>query len=159
MSAQDNYLQSAVHSASTIGLMILLYDRLVTDLRLAVEAMKNSDIEKRCEHMNHAFLVLEALGSYLDMEQGGETAASLNRFYGVVRSHCIVAQVQNAPDMLEKQIEAILEVRQAWQQVENKSASKPAQPQVAAQAPYGNSGPAAMLENPSEDAPASSWTA
>jgi flagellar protein FliS len=157
--AQDNYLRSAVESASPIGLTIMLYDRLVTDLRVAVEAIRNSDIEKRCAQINHALLVLNALEGQVDPEHGGDTAARLTQFYGVVRNQCVIAQTQNAPEILEKQIELILQVREAWHQVESRPAPAAVQGQAATLDPYSSSGPAAMAQNTSEDRPSSSWTA
>lgn len=157
--AQDSYLRSAVESASPIGLTIMLYDRLVTDLRVAVEAIKNNDIEKRCAQINHALLVLGCLEGQVDPEHGGDTAARLTHFYGLVRSQCVLAQTQNASEILEKQIELILEVRQAWQQVESRPAPAAMQAQPAGVDPYSNTGAAAMAQNTSEDRPSSSWTA
>jgi flagellar secretion chaperone FliS len=155
---ERKYMVSAVLGASPIGLTILLYDRLVTDIRLAIVAMQSRDIEKRCAHINHAFLILGQLENGLNMESGGETAASLARFYACTRAKLIEGQVKLSSEILEKQIELILQVRSAWQQVENGSSAQAqnrAVPTERAQA-----SPALMFQSvPDDGSHASSWTA
>lgn len=72
-----SYQSAAVQSAGPIGLVILLYDRLVTDLNSASQAIRKNDIEGRCKAANHAFQVLQHLEGSLDMVNGGETARAL----------------------------------------------------------------------------------
>jgi flagellar protein FliS len=125
------YQRVAVQNASAIGLTILLYDRLVVDIQSAIAAMQKSDIAKRCEVINHAYLILGQLESNLNMEEGGETATSLAAFYFHVRAKLLEAQGKNSPKMLQEQIELILEVRSAWYQVESQGAATAAQEAIA----------------------------
>jgi len=125
-----SYQKAAVESASPIGLVIILYDKLVSDLKKAIAAMRRNDIESRCNTMNHAMLVLQHLQGSLDMTNGGEAAQSLTQFYNCLRIAFMDAQVKMKPEILEQQIELILQVRQAWNQVECPAGSS--QPQSAA---------------------------
>lgn len=114
------YQRVAVENASPRSLTILLYDRLVADIQSAIAAMKKGDIEKRCNIINHAFLILQQLQSGLNMEDGGETAQSLEMFYRYVHSTLILAQAKNSTDALQEVIERILQVRSAWYEVESR---------------------------------------
>jgi flagellar protein FliS len=115
---EKTYRRAAVQNATPIGLVIILYDLLVGDLRRAVAAMRAREIEVRCVELKHAFLVLQQLEGSLDMEKGGEAARGLSRFYSFVRAQLMQAQLQNKPELLERQIELILDVRTAWMEVD-----------------------------------------
>lgn len=119
------YLRSAVQSASGVGLVIILYDLLIADLERAIAAMAQGEIEKRSAEIKHAFLVLQQLEGSLQMEEGGEAAKNLANFYSALRCKILEAQIKVSPEMLRRQIELILSVRAAWQQVD------PSSPQVA----------------------------
>ncbi len=55
----------------------------------------------------------------LDMENGGETALKIKRFYAHVRGQMLLAQFKLSPAILHKQIEIVLDVREAWQQLDS----------------------------------------
>jgi flagellar protein FliS len=117
--AELKYLRAAAQSATSVGLVIMLYDLLIADLERAIAAIAERDIEKRSAEINHAFLVLQQLEGSLDMKKGGQTATHLSRFYSVLRCNILEAQIKVSPDILRKQIELILNVREAWQQVDS----------------------------------------
>ena len=149
------YRQAAVQNATPVGLVIIQYDILVRDVRDAIAALHSKDIEKRCAALNHAFLVLGCLQSSLDMEKGGAAARNLSRFYSYLRGRLLEAQIKGSAEILSRQIDLILQVRQTWQQVDTSpsaTASKAAAPLPAnvARHPYGNL---------AEDRASSSWSA
>lgn len=113
-----NYRKAAVMNASPVGLVIILYDTLVGDLTRAIEAMEKGDIEGRSAQIKHALLVLHQLEGSLDMEKGGDAAVSLSRFYSFLRGKLLEAHIKVQPEVLKQQIEMVLDVRQAWQQVD-----------------------------------------
>lgn len=115
---ESTYRNCAVSGASPIGLMIALFDRLIADFQRAAEALRGDDIGTRCREMNHATLVLARLESWLDMENGGESARDLARFYAHLRAKMIEASVKRSAGILEAQIGLILHVRSAWQQLD-----------------------------------------
>ena len=75
-----SYRKSAIEGASSIGLIIALFDTLAGDLRRAAAAIRKNDIEKRCKELDHASLVLGQLASWVDMDKGGESAKTLAGF-------------------------------------------------------------------------------
>jgi len=98
--------------------MIVLFDTLVGDLRRAACALRKSDIEARCKELNHATLVLGQLESWIDPNSGGESAETLSRFYAYLRAKMLEASVNKSAAVLDQQIEMILHVRSAWQQLD-----------------------------------------
>ena len=117
-STETSYRNAAIQGATTIGLMIALFDRLVGDFRRAAMALRNNDIETRCREFNHAALVLGQLESWLDLKNGGESAQTLSRFYAYLRAKMMESAGIKSASLLEAQIDMILHVRSAWQQLD-----------------------------------------
>jgi flagellar secretion chaperone FliS len=112
------YLRAAVQNASSAGLVVILFDQLISDLKRAIAAMESRDVETRSAELKHGFLVLAQLQGSLDMENGGEAAVHFSRFYSAVRSAMMEAHLKASPEILIRQIGLLLDVRQAWQQVD-----------------------------------------
>ncbi len=106
-----------------MGLVVLLYEQALEDLRHAVAALEKKDIEARTLHINHAILVIGQLQASLDMQQGGEVARNLQDFYNVVRCGLVEAQAQGAAEEIKKQISLLMLVREAWVEVERELAT------------------------------------
>lgn len=123
-----SYRKSAIEGASSIGLIIALFDTLAGDLRRAAAAIRKHDIEKRCKELDHASLVLGQLESWVDAEKGGESAQSLVQFYGYLRAQMMEASVSQSAAVLDAQIEMVLHVRSAWQKLDNVPQPSPGTP-------------------------------
>ena len=109
------YKEASTQQASPVGLVILLYDGLVRDLKNAVSAMHAGNIEERCRSLKHGFVLLQQLELLLDAERGGVTAEKLRRFYRHLRGEMLKAQFERSPARIERQVALILDVREAWQ--------------------------------------------
>jgi len=126
---RKNYLQAAVAGASPVGLVILLYERLITDLTRALAAMEKGDTETRVAEINHAFLILGQLEGSLDSAQAPEAARTQALFYQVARSRILEAHLKSSREMLEGQIGLFNDVRAAWEQADRvRNAMLPAAP-------------------------------
>ena len=112
------YLRAAAQHATSVGLVIILYDLLLHDLELAITAFKDRDIEGRTREIKHSFLVLQQLEGSLDKEGGDEAAKHLASFYSFLRSKILEAHIKASPEILREQIELVLDVRKAWHQVD-----------------------------------------
>jgi flagellar secretion chaperone FliS len=121
-----SYRKLAIEGASPIGLLVALLDQLISDLRKAASALHKNDIETRCQGLNHASLVLAQLESWIDRENGGDTAQLLARFYAMIRAKMMEASIKKSAEVLEKQIEEILHVRTSWQKLDSDPVSPPA---------------------------------
>jgi flagellar secretion chaperone FliS len=115
---ESRYLRAAVEGASSVGMVTMLYDRLVADLQRAIVAIQQHDIETRCAQMKHAFLIVQQLEGSLDHENGGEAARNLSALYSYARAKMLEAQIKENTHTLEKLIGHFVEVRGAWQQVD-----------------------------------------
>jgi flagellar protein FliS len=123
-----SYRKSAIEGASSIGLIIVLFDTLAGDLRRAAAAIRKNDIEKRCRELDHASVVLGQLESWVDRDKGGDSAQALAQFYGYLRATMMEASATQSATLLESQIDTILQVRSAWQKLDNAAQGPPGMP-------------------------------
>ncbi len=118
LDASSAYRRTDGHSAGPIRLVILLYEQLIQDLQRAVAAMEKKDVARRTNELDHALRVVGQLQGTLDMQQGGEVARNLDNYYYSLRVSLLQAQIRVLPAELRRQIEILLELREAWVQVE-----------------------------------------
>ena len=121
------YQLAAVPSANSVQLVCMLYDTVVRDLTRAIKAIETGDVEARTSEVKHALLVLQQLEAFLDMENGGEAAVNLSRFYAISRAMIMQGQGKIDASLFQKQIVLFLDVRSAWEQA-NVRAAEPSEP-------------------------------
>lgn len=122
--AKSSYRRGAVEGASPVRLVILLYEQLTEDLRLAVMAIEQQDTQARTRHLSHAHEVLGLLQGCLDMNAGQQVADNLGRFYGMLREGLLKVQFHPNALVLDKYRAQLLSLREGWIEVERKSASE-----------------------------------
>jgi flagellar protein FliS len=116
------YQIAAVPGANSVQLVCMLYDTVVRDLTRAIKAIETGDVEARTSEVKHALLVLQQLEAFLDMENGGEAAVNLSRFYALSRAMIMQGQGKIDASLFQKQIALFLDVRSAWEQVNARGA-------------------------------------
>ena len=119
------YRAGAVQGASPVGLVIQLYDQMIQDLARALQALEQGNPERRTREINHALTVIAWLQGTLDMERGGVIARNLERFYSTVRARLVEAQGAASQEILQEQIDLLVDLRQAWTEVERDLSHKP----------------------------------
>jgi flagellar secretion chaperone FliS len=112
------YREADARGATSLRLVVLLYEQLMQDLRQASRAIEQSNIELRSNRINHALDVACLLQATLNMEKGGKVARDLAHFYEVFRSRLCDAQMQSSKEILAGLITDVLTVREAWSEVE-----------------------------------------
>lgn len=112
------YRVTAGTTATPVRLVIMLYEQLIKDMRRALTAIEKKDVEGRSREISHALLVLGQLQGTLNYDRGGEVAANLDRLYFLMRADLVEAQFRLAPYLLQKHMKSLIELREAWQQVE-----------------------------------------
>ncbi len=124
---RNAYRESAARGASPVGQVVLLYGQIVNDLRSAIAAVEQNRIEDRTTSINHAMVVVGYLQSTLNFEVGGDVAPNLDRFYTMVRRKLLEAQFQTSKEILNEQIALLLDLREAWVEVDRATSAPSAQ--------------------------------
>jgi flagellar secretion chaperone FliS len=131
------YREADVRGASPVRLVVLICEQLIEDLRQAVRALEQNDIERRTNQINHAILVIGHLQSGLDFDRGGKVAHDLDHFYNVMRQNLVQVQFSPSEAGLTQQITDLLGIREAWLEVEraeNVASTSAHVPSIAARA-------------------------
>ncbi len=116
--ARSAYRENAVSGLSPVGQVIVLYEQIVSDLRRAAKAIDDHNVEDRTNAINHATLIVGHLQNKLDFDAGADVARNLERFYNLMRQRLSDAQLQASTQILNEQIGLILDLRDAWKEVD-----------------------------------------
>jgi flagellar protein FliS len=154
------YHQNTAIGASPVGQVVALYDAILRDLRRASAAIEASQIEKRCNAINHALTVIGELQGVLDFERGGEVARHLNSFYNVTRAKVTHAGVTSALDELKELIGMFTRMRAAWSKVERTVGTSEPPPEFRiASKPQASVAQNVPVQNEEAPGPSGRWSA
>ena len=115
----QKYLAQQIMSASPAKLVAMLYERAITLLREAVEAIEAGDVERRWRSNAKATEVIGHLWGTLDRERGGEVAENLNRLYGFMMMRLTMIDVENNAQAAHEVIELLEPLRRSWEELAN----------------------------------------
>jgi flagellar protein FliS len=119
MNPRTAYREDTARGAHPVQLVVLLYEQMIEDLRQAVNAIDQNNVELRTNKINHAISVIGYLQSSLNKETGRQVALNLERFYDQLRGNLAIAQFQVSRAILSQQITDLLALREAWSAVES----------------------------------------
>lgn len=109
------YAQDATETVSPARLLTMLYDRLVSDLAAAEQAMIAGDIATTGSRLGHAQEILLELHSTLDLKVWPE-GEPLARLYLWLVSELMQARLKRAPQRVADCRALVEPLRQAWTQ-------------------------------------------
>jgi len=93
------YQRARVMSATPVGLVVLLYERLMADLKGAAIAIRVGDVETRANRLQNATDILFELLGALDEDAGGEVTQRLSALY-----HYMIVRIGEAGRTMEPQV-------------------------------------------------------
>jgi flagellar secretion chaperone FliS len=116
-SPAHRYKEVAVKTANPLQLVVMMYDAAILSLKEAKEQVCRKDIAGRARSINKCISIISELQSCLNIKQGGEIAASLDRLYDYMKRRIFTANVQQSIEPLEE-IDALLgNLRSAWSEL------------------------------------------
>jgi flagellar biosynthetic protein FliS len=95
--ASQAYQRHSDSSLTPLQIVVELYKGMLRNVRSAKECYEMGKLDVMSNHIIKTFDVLEALQGNLDLQNGGEDAAFLNRFYNVVFSALSLATAKPDP--------------------------------------------------------------
>lgn len=103
--ALQTYQKKSDESLTPLQIVVELYKGMIRHTQAAKKSYEAGRLDEMTNSITKVFNILEGLQSNLDMEQGGEDAAFLNRFYTVIFS--ALSQATAKPEPVEE-FDAIL---------------------------------------------------
>lgn len=111
-------VQTSVDHATPHNLVEMLFDGLLVAVGSARAALQRGDIKSKCTQIIIAVRILEeGLRSALNLEQGGELAANLDRLYGYCVLRLTQANARNDDDALAEVARLIEPQARSWKQI------------------------------------------
>ncbi len=108
--------QTAITEASPIELIVLVYARLIDNLRMAQKAMEEG--KETAEYVGKSIdLIQQGLAAALDTDKGGDIAANLGALYDWSIREILKARIKNNPAMLSGVIEVFRNLESAWAEI------------------------------------------
>ena len=116
--AASAYRQVQVESSSSpLELVVMLYDGALVSLNQARDALARRDLVTKRRTMSKAMSIVGHLQGSLNMEEGKEVAAELDRIYIYVTERLIEANAKGAVEPIDECIKLLTGLRDAWAQV------------------------------------------
>ena len=111
----DVEAKAATHNPA--HLITMLFDKACVLLRQASESLSHDETVGFDDSTTHALQIIMALRGVLDMEQGGEVAASLYETYTAIAASLFKAKSDRNAESIDKLYTAMSELREAWQSI------------------------------------------
>jgi len=110
----EAYRQTMVQSRSPLELVVMLYDGALRFLKETEDAMRRGDLIAKRDALSKSFAILSELQSTLNVDQGGQTAESLDSLYIYMSNRLTEANVQKNPAPVQEVITLLSGLRDAW---------------------------------------------
>ncbi len=114
MQGAQLYAKTQVQTASSVQVVVLLYDGVIQSLKLAQEGIGSNNLQDKARFLDRALSVVNELSASLDMEQGGAIATDLRRLYEYVQHDITQANLHHDATRLNGPIRCLGVVREAW---------------------------------------------
>lgn len=97
--------------------IVMLYDGMIRKMEEARQACLDGRIEDRWLATQKAARIVDALHASLDHAQGGEVAASLDRWYTMIGLKIQEVNVRNDPAQCSEVIALLRDLRTSWDKI------------------------------------------
>ncbi|MCA9472034.1 MAG: flagellar export chaperone FliS [Nitrospirales bacterium] len=114
MQGAQLYAKTQVQTASSVQVVVLLYDGVIQSLKLAQEGIQTNNMKDKARFLDRALAVVNELSAALDMEQGGAIAADLRRLYEYVQHEITQSNLHHDFRRLNSPIRCMGVIREAW---------------------------------------------
>ena len=117
MYGAHQYAKTQVQTASSVQVIVLLYEGTIQSLKLAKEGIQTNNYQDKARFLERALRIVGELSAALDMERGGSVATDLRRLYEYVEHELIQANLHHDSQRLEGPIRCLGTLREAWQEL------------------------------------------
>lgn len=123
----QRYRETDLNSMSSEKMIVLLYERIVTDLQSARRALENDDRIEMIKQINHSQRIISELRSALDHSIGGEISRNLDSLYTFLFHEHLEILLDRDPVHLDNCLKVITPLLDAWSRIPNGTGDRAAQ--------------------------------
>ncbi|MEJ5173650.1 MAG: flagellar export chaperone FliS [Hydrogenothermaceae bacterium] len=113
----ESYLKTGLETMPLPKVIANGYERIVLELKSAIESIKTGDIKSKISHIHRALEILRVLRLGLDFEKGGEIAVNLDNIYEFLERHISLGNLKNDEKILNEAIEILNTVKSGWDEI------------------------------------------
>jgi len=115
--ASQQYGETQVQTASSVQIVVLLYDCVIQSMKLAQEGIVANNLHDKARFLDRALKIVGELSAVLDMDQGGKIAVDLRRLYEYVQFELLEANKWHDSQRINGPIHCLSTVGEAWQEL------------------------------------------
>jgi len=109
--------ETIAHGGKGAQLIVLLYDGIVESLVAGRGHLERREFREAGRQFTRALTIVSGLRETLDFEAGSPVAQDLLKFYNSLTSQVIHAQTQKDLELLDKCVDWVKSVREAWMEL------------------------------------------
>lgn len=146
----QRYKETNINSLSREKMIVMLYEKMQSDLMGAARALENEDRLELVKLVNHSQRIVSELRGALDHSIGGDVSRNLENLYDYLFHEHLQVTVDLNPRHIENCLQVIQPLLNAWRQIPSGTGDRAAKEQA-----LGISGPenAPVFAEPQEAPP------
>ena len=109
--------ETTAHGGKGVELIVLLYDGVAESLAAARGYVERKEFKQAGDCFTRAMTIISGLRETVDFENGSPVANDLLKFYNALTSQVIHEQIQRDVVLLDKCIDWVKSVREAWEEL------------------------------------------
>ena len=110
----DAYRKTEAQSRSPMELVVMLYDGA---LRFVGQAQAATDKRVRTRAVSRAIAIITELQNTLNLKQGGDVAAELDRLYSFLHGRLLDATMKGDADAFDEVRKVLVTLRDGWSEM------------------------------------------
>lgn len=114
---KDVGVVGSVEDADPQKLILLMMDGALESMTRARGYLERGDIPAKAEALSKAVTLVDSLRAFLNHEQGGDLAASLEQLYDYLVRRLTAANAGNRAELIVESSELLRSIRDAWAQM------------------------------------------
>jgi flagellar secretion chaperone FliS len=115
------YQQVEVNTCNKLQLVVMLYDGAIRFLSEARTAIATKNVRAKAVALDRALAIIGELQSTLQLEEGGDVAASLNSLYNYMNESLLLASAQMDARPVDHVIRLLKTLNSAWAEIAQKA--------------------------------------
>lgn len=115
------YQQVEVNTCNKLQLVVMLYDGAIRFLGEARTAIQAKNVRAKAVALDRALAIIGELQSTLQLEEGGDIAASLNSLYNYMNESLLLASANMDPKPVDHVIRLLKTLNSAWTEIAQKA--------------------------------------
>jgi len=120
----QSYRKANITTSDPVRLVIMCYEGVIDNLKLAKEKIKEKDHEKKAKAIIKAKDIINELMCSLNFEKGGEIASNLESLYNYMLRRILQGDLNKDVRPIDEVIGMFTELLSAWKEVTSRPESQ-----------------------------------